>query len=51
VGNAAGEGAKALLLSSEARKVANDFVSKIKYIELASHNDFQSIFIKSTNFP
>ena len=51
VGNAAGEGAKALLLSSEARKVANDFVSKVKYIELASHNDFQSIFIESTNFP
>ena len=51
VGNAAGEGAKALLLSSEARKVANDFVSKVKYIELASHDEFQSIFIKSTNFP
>ncbi len=51
VGNAAGEGAKALLLSSEARKIADDFVSKVKYIELASHNDFQPIFIESTNFP
>jgi uncharacterized 2Fe-2S/4Fe-4S cluster protein (DUF4445 family) len=51
VGNAAGEGAKALLISSEAREVANDFVSKVKYIELASHNDFQPIFIESTNFP
>lgn len=50
VGNAAGEGAKALLLSSEARKVAEDFVSKVNYIELASHKDFQSIFIESTNF-
>lgn len=51
VGNAAGEGAKILLLSSEAREIANDFVSKIKYIELASHEDFQSIFIESTSLP
>jgi uncharacterized 2Fe-2S/4Fe-4S cluster protein (DUF4445 family) len=51
VGNAAGEGAKALLLSSEARKVANDFVSKVKYIELAAHDEFQSIFIDSIAFP
>jgi len=51
VGNAAGEGAKALLLSSQARKIASDLVSKIKYIELASHDDFQSIFLKSTSFP
>ncbi|MGD9395678.1 MAG: ASKHA domain-containing protein [Candidatus Thorarchaeota archaeon] len=51
VGNAAGEGAKALLLSSEAREIANDFVSRINYIELASHDDFQSIFIDSIAFP
>jgi uncharacterized 2Fe-2S/4Fe-4S cluster protein (DUF4445 family) len=51
VGNAAGEGAKALLLSSEARKVANDFVSKVKYIELAAHDEFQSIFIDSIAYP
>ncbi|MHA2395448.1 MAG: ASKHA domain-containing protein, partial [Candidatus Thorarchaeota archaeon] len=51
VGNAAGEGAKALLLSSQAREIANDFVSKINYIELASHDDFQSIFIDSIALP
>jgi len=51
VGNAAGEGAKILLLSSEAREIANDFVAKTKYIELASHEDFQSIFIESTSLP
>lgn len=51
VGNAAGEGAKALLLSSKAREIANDFVSKINYIELASHDDFQSIFIDSIALP
>lgn len=51
VGNAAGEGAKVLLLSSEAREIANDFVSKINYIELASHDEFQSIFIDSIALP
>jgi len=51
VGNAAGEGAKALLLSTKAREVAKDFVSKVNYIELASHNEFQSIFIGSIAFP
>ncbi|MFX1561012.1 MAG: ASKHA domain-containing protein [Promethearchaeota archaeon] len=51
IGNAAGEGAKALLLSKEAREIANDFVSKVKYIELASHNEFQSLFIDSIAFP
>jgi len=51
VGNAAGEGAKILLLSSEAREIANDFVSKTKYVELASHDDFQSIFIEATSLP
>jgi uncharacterized 2Fe-2S/4Fe-4S cluster protein (DUF4445 family) len=51
VGNAAGEGAKALLLSSQARAIANEFVSKIRYIELAAHNDFQSIFIDSIPLP
>jgi uncharacterized 2Fe-2S/4Fe-4S cluster protein (DUF4445 family) len=51
VGNAAGEGAKALLLSSQAREIANDFVSKIDYIELASHDEFQSIFIDSIALP
>jgi uncharacterized 2Fe-2S/4Fe-4S cluster protein (DUF4445 family) len=51
VGNAAGEGAKILLLSSEAREIANKFVSKTKYVELASHEDFQKIFIESTSLP
>lgn len=51
VGNAAGEGAKALLLSSKARDVANEFVSKISYVELASHPDFQSIFLDSVSLP
>ncbi|MFW9833180.1 MAG: ASKHA domain-containing protein [Candidatus Thorarchaeota archaeon] len=51
VGNAAGEGAKALLLSSKARDVAKEFVSKIHYVELAAHSDFQSIFLDSVPLP
>jgi len=51
VGNAAGEGAKALLISSKAREVASNFVSKTRYIELAAHDDFQSIFLKSIHLP
>jgi uncharacterized 2Fe-2S/4Fe-4S cluster protein (DUF4445 family) len=51
VGNAAGEGAKILLLSKQAREVANDFVSKTKYIELASHDEFQAIFLDSIALP
>ena len=50
VGNAAGEGAKALLISSKAREIAQDFVSKIRYVELAAHDDFQSMFLESIPF-
>lgn len=51
IGNAAGEGAKALLLSSQARNLAKDLVAQINYVELASHDDFQSIFIDSIKLP
>ncbi|MFW9806663.1 MAG: ASKHA domain-containing protein [Candidatus Thorarchaeota archaeon] len=51
VGNAAGEGAKVLLLSSKARDVAHEFVSQISYVELAAHPDFQSIFLDSVSLP
>jgi uncharacterized 2Fe-2S/4Fe-4S cluster protein (DUF4445 family) len=47
VGNAAGEGAKGLLLSKKNRKLAERFVTKIKYIELASQKRFQEVFLKS----
>ncbi|MHA2360006.1 MAG: ASKHA domain-containing protein [Candidatus Thorarchaeota archaeon] len=51
VGNAAGEGAKALLFSSESRRLVEKLVNKIHYVELANHDDFQSIFINSLKFP
>jgi uncharacterized 2Fe-2S/4Fe-4S cluster protein (DUF4445 family) len=51
VGNAAGEGAKALLLSSENRRIVEELVADIHYVELASHENFQSVFIESLKFP
>ncbi len=51
VGNAAGEGAKALLLSSGNRRLVEKLVNDIPYIELANHENFQSVFIESLKFP
>jgi uncharacterized 2Fe-2S/4Fe-4S cluster protein (DUF4445 family) len=51
VGNAAGEGAKVLLLSSQAREIADNIVSRTNYIELASHDNFQPIFLESIALP
>jgi len=46
VGNAAGEGAKGLLLSKKNREIAESFVEEITYIELSSHKNFQETFLK-----
>ncbi|MHA2045107.1 MAG: ASKHA domain-containing protein [Candidatus Thorarchaeota archaeon] len=51
VGNAAGEGAKTLLLSTQSRNHVNKIVSQIHYLELANHADFQSVFLDSLAFP
>ena len=46
VGNAAGEGAKGLLLSKNNRDIVERFVDEITYVELASHKKFQETFLK-----
>jgi uncharacterized 2Fe-2S/4Fe-4S cluster protein (DUF4445 family) len=51
VGNAAGEGAKALLLSSQSRDFVEKLIPKIQYLELANHESFQPVFIESLKFP
>ncbi|HOP08773.1 MAG TPA: ASKHA domain-containing protein [Candidatus Methanofastidiosa archaeon] len=51
VGNAAGEGAKLSLLSNLKRSEENKLSKVVSYIELASHDDFQNIFVNSLNFP
>ena len=47
VGNAAGLGAKQMLLSAPAREKALEISRKVKYIELTTHPDFQNKFIKA----
>jgi len=47
VGNAAGEGAKGLLLSKKSRNLAEKIVANVKYIELASNKKFQDVFLDS----
>jgi uncharacterized 2Fe-2S/4Fe-4S cluster protein (DUF4445 family) len=51
VGNAAGEGAKILLLSEQSRGYVNELIPRISYLELANHDDFQNVFISSLKFP
>jgi uncharacterized 2Fe-2S/4Fe-4S cluster protein (DUF4445 family) len=52
VGNAAGAGARQMLLSAVRRQTAASFVDSIEYVELSSHPDFtptymQALFLES----
>jgi uncharacterized 2Fe-2S/4Fe-4S cluster protein (DUF4445 family) len=47
VGNAAGIGAKVFLLSSSKRKEVGDFLSRIKYLELAGTPEFSKAFTQA----
>jgi uncharacterized 2Fe-2S/4Fe-4S cluster protein (DUF4445 family) len=47
VGNAAGMGARQVLLSSKQRLAATKVVRKIDYIELTTHPSFQDIFLEA----
>ena len=51
VGNAAGVGAKMILISVKQRINAEKIAKKIKYIELAAYPDFNDHFINSMQFP
>lgn len=48
VGNAAGEGAKKMLLSSKMRSLIEQIVSNVNYLELATQEGFAEVFAKST---
>lgn len=50
IGNAAGQGTIAALLSEDKRREARALKEKITYIELAQHPSFQEIFLKNLNF-
>jgi uncharacterized 2Fe-2S/4Fe-4S cluster protein (DUF4445 family) len=47
VGNAAGMGAKMALISGSKRSESRTIAEQVKYIELASHPDFNKIFTRS----
>ncbi|MBC2715423.1 MAG: DUF4445 domain-containing protein [Desulfobacteraceae bacterium] len=48
VGNAAGIGAKAALVSQRHRKESQDIADRTEYIELAASTDFMEVFTKAT---
>ena len=50
VGNAAGTGARQMLVSAERRHIANQIRSRVEYIELTTHPDFESRFTRALFF-
>ena len=51
VGNAAGVGARQMLLSTHQRQLASSFLDRVQYVELTTEPDFQNIYIESLFFP
>ncbi len=50
VGNAAGAGARQMLISIGQRSIANDIARRVKYIELSTYPNFTQLFSKSLFF-
>jgi uncharacterized 2Fe-2S/4Fe-4S cluster protein (DUF4445 family) len=50
VGNAAGTGARHLLLSKERRRIANDIARRNRYIELTTYPEFTRRFVAAMYF-
>ncbi len=51
VGNTAGSGARVLLKNIEWREKARKLVDRINYVELASEEDFNKVYINALYFP
>ena len=51
VGNAAGDGARIVLLNQEKRAEAQQISSRVRYIETAVDEDFQNEFVKAIHIP
>ncbi len=51
IGNSSLAGARALLLSKEARRKTESLIKKVRYISLATDPRFQESFVESLNFP
>lgn len=50
VGNAAGVGAKQMLLSTEQRREAEEIANRIRYVELTAQGGFTPLFMKHLSF-
>jgi len=50
VGNAAGAGARKLLVSMHQRQMAEILADNVNYVELATHPDFMKIYVKALAF-
>jgi len=50
VGNAAGTGARQMLISAERRQATAEIVRRVEYIELTTHPNFTNEFIKAMAF-
>ena len=50
VGNAAGSGARKLLVSKQQRRLADEIAREVNYVELAVHPDFMKIYVKALAF-
>jgi uncharacterized 2Fe-2S/4Fe-4S cluster protein (DUF4445 family) len=50
VGNAAGAGARQMLISARSRQCAHEFSGRMKYIDLTNHPNFKSLFLGSMDF-
>jgi uncharacterized 2Fe-2S/4Fe-4S cluster protein (DUF4445 family) len=51
VGNAAGIGAKAILISQKLREQANQLAKRVEYLELATHSNFFEHFTEAIRYP
>jgi uncharacterized 2Fe-2S/4Fe-4S cluster protein (DUF4445 family) len=51
VGNAAALGAQMALVSEAERRRADDLARRIRHVSLATHPDFQDVFLEAVKFP
>lgn len=51
IGNAAGEGAKMVLLAKELREETCEISKNVEYLELSARKDFQDEFMEAQFFP
>jgi uncharacterized 2Fe-2S/4Fe-4S cluster protein (DUF4445 family) len=51
VGNAAGAGARQMLVSARRRRQAAELTGRVEYIELSAHPEFTSVYSRALFFP